>query len=102
LDGLLGKFGRVFVQRYRNLWYREITDKGFFINKPSSLMSEDQYNEAGDHARVRLNLRAIDEVLMGMLRDLRKRVSKIRTAAICCFSRSFTRRHGFKISCFFA
>jgi ATP-dependent DNA helicase RecQ len=32
---------------------------------------------------------------MGMLRDLRKRVSKIRTFV---FSRSFTRRHGFKIS----
>lgn len=59
----------------------KITDKGLsFINKPSSfMMSEDhQYNEAGDHAIVSASksLGAIDEVLMGMLRDLRKRVSK--------------------------
>jgi ATP-dependent DNA helicase RecQ len=33
---------------------------------------------------------------MGMLRDLRKRVSKNWTTAICCFSRSFIRRHGLK------
>jgi ATP-dependent DNA helicase RecQ len=42
-------------------------------------MSEDhQYNEAGDHAIVSASKSsgAIDEVLMGMLRDLRKRVSK--------------------------
>jgi ATP-dependent DNA helicase RecQ len=61
-------------------------------------MSEDhQYNEAGDHAIVSASKssRAIDEVLMGMLRDLRKRVSKKIRTAICCFSRSFT-RHGLK------
>jgi ATP-dependent DNA helicase RecQ len=73
----------------------KITDKGLsFINKPSSLMSEDhQYNEAGDHAIVSASKSsgAIDEVLMGMLRDLRKRVSKKIRTAICCFSRSFTR-----------
>jgi ATP-dependent DNA helicase RecQ len=41
-------------------------------------MSEDhQYNEAGDHAIVSASKSStIDEVLMGMLRDLRKRVSK--------------------------
>jgi ATP-dependent DNA helicase RecQ len=46
----------------------KITDKGLsFINKPSSLMSEDhQYNEAGDHAIVSASKSsgAIDEVLM--------------------------------------
>jgi ATP-dependent DNA helicase RecQ len=57
----------------------KITDKGLdFINKPSFMMSEDhQYNEAGDHAIVSASKSgAIDEVLMGMLRDLRKKVSK--------------------------
>jgi ATP-dependent DNA helicase RecQ len=67
-------------------------------------MSEDhQYNEAGDHAIVSVNPGAIDEVLMGMLRDLRKRVSKkLGLPPFVVFSRSFTRRHGFKISYFFA
>jgi ATP-dependent DNA helicase RecQ len=58
-------------------------------------MSEDhQYNEAGDHAIVSASKSsgAIDEVLMGMLRDLRKKYLKNGTA-ICCFSRSFIRRH---------
>jgi ATP-dependent DNA helicase RecQ len=37
-------------------------------------MSEDQYNEAGDHAIVSASKSsgAIDEVLMGMLRDVKE------------------------------
>jgi ATP-dependent DNA helicase RecQ len=59
----------------------KITDKGLdFIKKPSSfMMSEDhEYNEAGDEAIVTASKSAgaVDEVLMGMLRDLRKKVSK--------------------------
>lgn len=59
----------------------KITDKGLdFIKNPSSfMMSEDhEYNEAGDEAIVTASKSAgaIDEVLMGMLRDLRKKVSK--------------------------
>jgi ATP-dependent DNA helicase RecQ len=50
------------------------------------MMSEDhQYNEAETMAIVSvLNLGAIDEVLMGMLRDL-KSIQKNRTTAICFF-----------------
>jgi ATP-dependent DNA helicase RecQ len=59
----------------------KITAKGLdFIKNPSSfMMSEDhEYNEAVDQAIVSASKSsgAIDEVLMGMLRDLRKKVSK--------------------------
>jgi ATP-dependent DNA helicase RecQ len=59
----------------------KITEKGLaFIENPSSfMMSEDhEYNEAGDEAIVSASKSAgvIDEVLMGMLRDLRKKASK--------------------------
>ncbi|EIA10388.1 RecQ family ATP-dependent DNA helicase [Flavobacterium frigoris] len=59
----------------------KITDQGLdFIKNPSSfLMSEDhEYNEAGDEAIVTASKSSavIDEVLMNMLRDLRKKVSK--------------------------
>jgi ATP-dependent DNA helicase RecQ len=59
----------------------KITDKGLdFIKKPSSfMMSEDhEYNEAGDEAIVSASKSSgvIDETLMAMLRDLRKKVAK--------------------------
>lgn len=59
----------------------KITDKGLdFIKSPISfMMSEDhEYNEAGDEAIVTASKSSgvIDEALMGMLRDLRKKVSK--------------------------
>jgi ATP-dependent DNA helicase RecQ len=68
-------------------------------------MSEDhQYNEQETMiVSASKSSGAIDEVLMGMLRDLRKRVSKkLGLPPFVVFSRSFTRRHGFKISYFFA
>ena len=59
----------------------KITKKGLdFIENPSSfMMSEDhEYNEIGDEAIVTAakSTGAVDEVLMGMLRDLRKKVAK--------------------------
>lgn len=59
----------------------KITDKGLdFITKPESfMMSEDhEYNEAVDEAIVTASKSTgvADEVLMGMLRDLRKKVAK--------------------------
>ncbi|TDE02315.1 DNA helicase RecQ [Flavobacterium sandaracinum] len=59
----------------------KITDKGLdFIQKPQSfLMSEDhEYNESVDEAIVTASksTAVADEVLMGMLRDLRKKVAK--------------------------
>jgi ATP-dependent DNA helicase RecQ len=59
----------------------KITAKGLdFINNPSSfMMSEDhEYNEIGDEAIVTAakSSGAVDEVLMDMLRDLRKKVAK--------------------------
>jgi ATP-dependent DNA helicase RecQ len=59
----------------------KITDKGLdFIKKPESfMMSEDhEYNEAVDEAIVTASKSTgvADEVLMGMLRDLRKKVAK--------------------------
>ncbi|SHM29429.1 DNA helicase RecQ [Flavobacterium xanthum] len=59
----------------------KITDKGLdFIKKPQSfMMSEDhEYNESVDEAIVTASksTAVADEVLMGMLRDLRKKVAK--------------------------
>ena len=59
----------------------KITAKGLdFINNPSSfMMSEDhEYNEIGDEAIVTAakSSGVVDEVLMDMLRDLRKKVAK--------------------------
>ncbi|MGO4818140.1 RecQ family ATP-dependent DNA helicase [Flavobacterium sp. W22_SRS_FP1] len=59
----------------------KITDKGLdFIKNPSSfMMSEDhEYNEKGDEAIVSASKSSgvIDETLMAMLRDLRKKVAK--------------------------
>ncbi|MBX9889612.1 MAG: ATP-dependent DNA helicase [Flavobacteriaceae bacterium] len=59
----------------------KITKKGLdFIENPSSfMMSEDhEYNEIGDEAIVTAakSTGAVDEVLMDMLRDLRKKVAK--------------------------
>ena len=59
----------------------KITKKGLdFIENPSSfMMSEDhEYNEIGDEAIVTASKStgAVDEVLMDMLRDLRKKVAK--------------------------
>jgi ATP-dependent DNA helicase RecQ len=59
----------------------KITNKGLdFIENPSSfMMSEDhEYNEIGDEAIVTAakSTGAVDEVLMDMLRDLRKKVAK--------------------------
>jgi ATP-dependent DNA helicase RecQ len=59
----------------------KITTKGLdFINNPASfMMSEDhEYNEIGDEAIVTAakSSGAVDEVLMDMLRDLRKKVAK--------------------------
>ena len=59
----------------------KITDKGLnFINQPQSfMMSEDhEYNETVDEAIVTASKSTgvADEVLMGMLRDLRKKVAK--------------------------
>ncbi|MBG6061050.1 ATP-dependent DNA helicase RecQ [Flavobacterium sp. CG_9.1] len=59
----------------------KITDKGLdFIKKPQSfMMSEDhEYNETVDEAIVTASksTAVADEVLMGMLRDLRKKVAK--------------------------
>jgi ATP-dependent DNA helicase RecQ len=59
----------------------KITDKGLdFIKKPESfMMSEDhEYNETEDEAIVTAakSTGTVDELLMGMLRDLRKKVAK--------------------------
>jgi ATP-dependent DNA helicase RecQ len=62
----------------------------FIKNKESFMMSEDhEYNESEDEAIVTAAKAGgtADEVLMGMLRDLRK-VKKIRRASICGISRS--------------
>jgi hypothetical protein len=59
------------------------------------MMSEDhEYNESEDEAIVTAAKAGgtADEVLMGMLRDLRK-VKKIRRASICGISRSFAWDH---------
>lgn len=74
VDGLLSKD----IETYGVV---KITDKGLdFINKPSSfMMSEDhEYNELEDEAIVTAakGTGVADEVLMGMLRDLRKKVAK--------------------------
>jgi ATP-dependent DNA helicase RecQ len=55
------------------------------------MMSEDhEYNESEDEAIVTAaKAGGTAEVLMGMLRDLRKVVAKIRRASICGISRSF-------------
>ena len=59
----------------------KVTDKGHeFINNPASfLMSEDhEYSEAEDAAKIitAKSSASADEVLMGMLRELRKKVAK--------------------------
>ncbi|MFV7236123.1 DNA helicase RecQ [Flavobacterium sp. ZB4R12] len=59
----------------------KITKKGldFIKNRESFMMSEDhEYNESEDEAIVTASKStgAVDEVLMGMLRDLRKKVAK--------------------------
>ena len=59
----------------------KVTQKGLdFIKEPSSfMMSEDhEYNESVDEAIVTASKStgAVDEILMGMLRDLRKKVAK--------------------------
>ena len=74
VDGLLTKD----IETYGIL---KVSDKGHeFINKPTSfMMSEDhEYNEAEDDAIVTAakSSGTADEVLMGMLRDLRKKVAK--------------------------
>src|SRR6187402_2673843 len=74
VDGLLSKD----IETYGIL---KITDKGLaFIKKPESfMMSEDhEYNESEDEAIVTAakSTGVADEVLMGMLRDLRKKVAK--------------------------
>jgi ATP-dependent DNA helicase RecQ len=74
VDGLLSKD----IETYGIV---KITKKGLdFIKKPTSfVMSEDhEYNESEDEAIVTAakGTGVADEVLMGMLRDLRKKVSK--------------------------
>jgi len=74
VDGLLSKD----IETYGIL---KITEKGMdFIDNPSSfMMSEDhEYNETEDEAIVTAakSTGTADEVLMGMLRDLRKKVAK--------------------------
>jgi ATP-dependent DNA helicase RecQ len=74
VDGLLSKD----IETYGVV---KITKKGLdFIKKPSSfMMSEDhEYNESEDEAIVTAakGTSVADEVLMGMLRDLRKKVAK--------------------------
>ena len=74
VDGLLSKD----IETYGVV---KITKKGLdFIEKPSSfMMSEDhEYNESEDEAIVTAakGTGVADEVLMGMLRDLRKKVAK--------------------------
>ena len=74
VDGLLSKD----IETYGVV---KITDKGLdFIDKPSSfMMSEDhEYNELEDEAIVSAakGTGVADEVLMGMLKDLRKKVAK--------------------------
>ncbi len=74
VDGLLSKD----IETYGVL---KVTDKGRdFIENPSSfMMSEDhQYGEAEDAAKISTAKSATtaDEVLMGMLRELRKKVAK--------------------------
>jgi ATP-dependent DNA helicase RecQ len=74
VDGLLSKD----IETYGVV---KITDKGLdFIDKPTSfMMSEDhEYNELEDEAIVTAakGTGVADEVLMGMLRDLRKKVAK--------------------------
>jgi ATP-dependent DNA helicase RecQ len=74
VDGLLSKD----IETYGII---KITKKGLdFIKKPESfMMSEDhEYNESEDEAIVTASKSAgvADEVLMGMLRDLRKKVAK--------------------------
>ena len=74
VDGLLTKD----IETYGIL---KVSDKGHeFINKPTSfMMSEDhEYNEAEDDAIVTAakSSGTADEVLMSMLRDLRKKVAK--------------------------
>ncbi len=74
VDGLLSKD----IETYGVV---KITKKGLdFIKKPTSfLMSEDhEYNESEDEAIVTAakGTGVADEVLMGMLRDLRKKVAK--------------------------
>ena len=74
VDGLLSKD----IETYGIV---KITKKGLdFIKKPSSfMMSEDhEYNESEDEAIVTAakGTGVADEVLMGMLRDLRKKVAK--------------------------
>jgi ATP-dependent DNA helicase RecQ len=74
VDGLLSKD----IETYGVV---KITKKGLdFIKKPSSfMMSEDhEYNESEDEAIVTAakGTGVADEVLMGMLRDLRKKVAK--------------------------
>jgi ATP-dependent DNA helicase RecQ len=74
VDGLLSKD----IETYGIL---KVTDKGFdFIQHPTSfMMSEDhEYNESEDEAIVTAakSSGTADEVLMGMLRDLRKKVAK--------------------------
>jgi ATP-dependent DNA helicase RecQ len=74
VDGLLSKD----IETYGIL---KVTDKGLdFIQHPTSfMMSEDhEYNESEDEAIVTASKSSgtADEVLMGMLRDLRKKVAK--------------------------
>ena len=74
VEGLLSKD----IETYGIL---KITDKGLdFIQKPTSfMMSEDhEYNETEDEAIVTAakSSGTADEVLMGMLKDLRKKVAK--------------------------
>jgi ATP-dependent DNA helicase RecQ len=74
VDGLLNKD----IETYGIL---KVSEKGeAFIKKPTSfMMSEDhEYNEAEDEAIVTAakSSGTSDEVLMGMLRDLRKKVAK--------------------------
>jgi len=74
VDGMLSKD----IETYGVV---KITNKGLdFIKKPTSfLMSEDhEYNESEDEAIVTAakGTGVADEVLMGMLRDLRKKVAK--------------------------
>lgn len=74
VDGLLNKD----IETYGVL---KVSEKGYeFINNPQSfMMSEDhEYNEAEDEAIVTSakSSGTADEVLMGMLRDLRKKVAK--------------------------
>ena len=74
VDGLLSKD----IETYGVL---KVTDKGrdFIENPTSFMMSEDhQYGEAEDAAKISTAKSATtaDEVLMGMLRELRKKVAK--------------------------